>query len=538
MGNKIYLFLILLIFTVFTAFASPGCEVPNSGTKVSFSRSKEAISQEAFVKKYGADFDEDQITSRNQRVAFKAFDESRDNIPTLIVQNHNLKYMNDVKIGKRTTTAIDNYIIELYYKEFASNFGIADSLMYTDHKMLARTFSNSAKITAEEIETIVSKVNQKAKAYLSENGFSDEDIDYILDSFSMGYGDNFQEANLAARRAREEGGERFKTFVEVKDDIRRDIEDIAKIKKRLFERFKALPHIWPDRTQSGYVSAAALKVIRDYLKEPHGGIEGFIEKFKFNLRINQLSREHAEMLIEYYQKLDGFIPHNLIISRKNISPTSQDLGGILIDFKGFGAQNIEEVSKVINSIPSSDIMFVENTINKIRDAFASKTKDLAYRKYLIEREVRILNKRDDIAEEGASYVEVRENGDEVTIVTDAVTEEFFNKSLMAITQRHRPKTLWVTSYDKGPQDAIQDVLRLIGEVDRMAKIIDPAMKNALDLHTFYNTFIVYHVSLVNGLYKLKAKVFVKDDGEVAQKSRAIIEEEVKKVMGDISFEYP
>ena len=261
------------------------------------------------------------------------------------VENSIMKRLNDTTNDKNLVTSLTNRQKKLLLDELSAmrvrNPGL-EIEFYSDFKSIR--FAAHGKIHgdfAEQVQALLAKTDaQFAKEVHAANLVRNDDkvIGRPETWFRAGIGETADQANLAARAAREQSeGNRLFDFTdkELQTHLTRRFEGVETQRQQTMQALATVPLREPvSGTAKETLSREAFDMTRKY-SDPVALRDAIRKRFK----LGGFSTEQAESMIQYAKAVDEFSPGIHVAKREIVNLDEAEFGGFSVDFLGLGSAN-------------------------------------------------------------------------------------------------------------------------------------------------------------------------------------------------------
>lgn len=330
-------------------------------------------------------------------------------------QNTALKRLNDTLRDKSMVDAVGNRYNDLMI-EAIEEFRIAhpgvEINMYSDYKSFRASIRGPPGQEDELMAELGQIMSRTEQTFLNELRASNLVEESMINErwFRAGMGRTSDEANLVTRFSRRETDLTPTTFSTARTQARiRNAWELAEQSRdQLARRFSGSPLLRPvEGTSRQIPSAEVLEVVR----KTNGPDE--IARILSGRYGTQVTRADAELLQEYFTRVDQFSPGLLIPSRVEHRFDEAVNGGFSIDFAGVGSVNAEATAAGLARGTT-----LQDSIRSVRQSEIVVTRELDALKARTETAVRDVLTRRGIA------AEITVSGDDMIVIPNrALTPE-------------------------------------------------------------------------------------------------------------------
>ncbi|MES2801449.1 MAG: hypothetical protein V4654_03070 [Bdellovibrionota bacterium] len=322
----------------------------------------------------------------------------------LIIENSVIKNLNDTSLDKDFITALTNKNIELNLNKILKKYNDV-ALPASDFKTLGFRFDPKPPATQlpegfkKDAMQILSEVNSEFADFVRANGF-DKILGDPSNWFRSGFGRTADWAEVSARQARNQA-----------DNHTYDFDDPAvqeALKKDLYRIESLRSQIASDPTMKSLVDKssgpATLKTeVFEIVRKTNSAEELIVKVRKLNGV--DLSPSQAQRVIDYSKDVNTFSLSPRNPARENASITEAEFGGMTIDFKGLGAENLSETAKALarSKTPAQ-------AAQEARLAERAVTARLNVHKLTMRKTIQ------DIADKNGYKIEIRVSGDDMVVI--------------------------------------------------------------------------------------------------------------------------
>lgn len=331
----------------------------------------------------------------------------------LDTQNTALKRLNDTLRNKQLVDAFGNRYNDLVMEaleEFkAAHPGVTVTL-YSDYKSMRAAIRGppgQEQALMEELGRIIERTDQTFLAEVRSSNLIELGEDERW--FRAGLGRTADEANLVTRFSRRAADGPPVTFgsIGAQTRIREAWQMTEQTRRELQRRFADTPML---RTVEGNISVPSADVLEVVRKNSDPETVARILTGRYGRTV---TKEDAELLRTYFDRVDQFSPGLLIPARVEHRFDQATLGGFSVDFAGVGSVNAEATA-----IGLAQGRTVRDSLSEIRRQEVAVTADLDALKARTERAVRTTLARHGI------YADITISGDDMLVVpTRALTPE-------------------------------------------------------------------------------------------------------------------
>jgi nicotinic acid mononucleotide adenylyltransferase len=278
---------------------------------------------------------------------------------SFLVETAVTKDLNDSVVkNKELVTSLMNKHKNMMWDAMSRDKFITDNLdvKYNDFKSMKFGFKTNNPEIDHRMKAIFTDVNTRYSDYLAslvkEKGWDQKATGLAADVGNwthMGIGATPDEANWAARQSRtmldSKGLAHPRTFAEVEDRASSDLNEIARLRKKLASDLGAVPGMFVKEGDKKVLSAEAIEAVRKAKAPAGSGEEAMAAEIKKTLDA-RFARNFTEQQIsdirDYAAKVDAFSPDLYLARREEIPLDFRSAGIVSADFKGQNARNIEQ----------------------------------------------------------------------------------------------------------------------------------------------------------------------------------------------------
>ncbi|MGZ3722481.1 MAG: hypothetical protein ACXVA9_06105 [Bdellovibrionales bacterium] len=294
----------------------------------------------------------------------------------VVAENSRLKELNDkIFKNKDLVTALTNFQKELFIEELRKRLPGLAYEFYSDFKSIRLAIAEP--VSAEDyatLETVFTEANRRfyASPVLTQ---ITRGMDMSRPWFHMGVGQSADQAALAARYARIDGGAkqiRYYWEPAVKKNLLEKLEIVRALHLELLEELHG--------TGLAGTTGLALDVFAEARKATLAeGLGANLSQMSLGAPVSLAT---AEKILKYLQATDEFSPNMLVAKRETLTIHDAPYGAISLDFIGLGAENLKSTVKAL--IESSDL---EDAVRRTRAEERLVTKLFEQRKTLVRAAV-------------------------------------------------------------------------------------------------------------------------------------------------------
>ncbi len=266
--------------------------------------------------------------------------------------------------------------------------------------------------------------------------------------FRFGYGETGDQANIATRYARDQGENRLYSFTEqrVQRGLARTMTDAEGYRNSL-SRSLGKTDLWDKEAGRQTLRVEVFELARK-AQSP----EDLKKQIQLSLGTN-ITTEQADEILKYSKSIDTFSPGINIVNRETASLTPAKQGGIIIDFKGMGGQNLKETAEALANQRS-----VARAVEEARLGENAVTTIFNVKKDAIR----------SVAEKAASKyglrIAVKASGDDMVLIPDKpFTKEMQDQIAQEIAKVMNPSSIRMSSIPAGVPENGRAMLGVTGE---------------------------------------------------------------------------
>jgi hypothetical protein len=261
------------------------------------------------------------------------------------VENSIMKRLNDTTNDKNLVTSLTNRQKKLLLDELSVMRKRSPGLeieLYSDFKSIR--FAAHGKIPtdfAEQIQALLARTDEQfAKEVLGAKLVRNDDevIGRPETWFRAGVGETADQANLAARAAREQSeGNRLFDFTdkELQANLTRRFEGVEVHRQQTMQALSNIPlRSQIEGTVKETLSREAFDMTRKY-GDPLALRDAIRKRFK----LDTFTAEQADAMIQYSKAVDEFSPGIHVAKREIVNLDEAEHGGFSVDFLGLGSAN-------------------------------------------------------------------------------------------------------------------------------------------------------------------------------------------------------
>ncbi|MGZ5278991.1 MAG: hypothetical protein ACXWC9_03565, partial [Pseudobdellovibrionaceae bacterium] len=267
--------------------------------------------------------------------------------------------------------------------------------------------------------------------------------------FRFGYGETGDQANLATRFSRDQTKNRLYHFSErrVQKALKKTMSSAEDTRLSL-HRELGNSGLWD--TEAGRKS---FKTDVFELARKSNTPEELRTQISKSLSV-EITPDQAKKIMDYSKAIDEFSPGINIIQRENASLTGATHGGISIDFKGMGGQNLKETAEALAGNRRNLNLAIEDARlgeGAVTDAFKRKRE-------LIRSTV------EKIAKENGIAVDIKASGDDMVIIPDKPFSKKVRDQISdALAKDVPPSSIRMSSIPSGVSTEARGTLGTVGE---------------------------------------------------------------------------
>lgn len=301
----------------------------------------------------------------------------------------------------------------------------------------------------KDLDQGLKEVNEEFAKYVQENKLLRESGDAGT-WFRAGYGDTGDQANLATRYSKKQEENRLYSFNEkpVQKALKKTMTD-AENTRRTLSKELGQSGLWD--TEAGRMS---FKTEVFELTRKSKSPSELREKISKTMNVD-ISEDQARRIMDYAKAIDEFSPGINIIQREVATLTGAVHGGVSIDFKGMGGQNLKETAEALAG-NKRDIT------SAIEDARLGEGAVTVLFKAKMEK---IRNAVEQIAKENGIQVEIKASGDDMVIVpkNKEMSKKVLDQITDALAKEVSPASIRMSAIPSGVAADARGTLGTIGE---------------------------------------------------------------------------
>lgn len=282
----------------------------------------------------------------------------------LEVENSSLKKLNDSTKDKNLITSFNNLNNEILFKNvddvmafYSNKVEIIPGSNFKSGKFAFRPKPPYKELPPEfekDLQKAVIQANKEFQAQLQVNGLA-KPGDGVENWFRAGIGETSDEANFAARSARDMSGknqprrfddpaiqENMGTYVKwsegYRSELAKNLEGTGLLEKTATGKPIPREEVFDIIRKSGDVEEVQQRLVRKF-----GGTSADSQA----KLLKTLDEKTVQRLKDYTDMVDQFTPSNFVVERKIASLEKADKGGLTADFSGMGAKNLKATATAL-----------------------------------------------------------------------------------------------------------------------------------------------------------------------------------------------
>lgn len=375
----------------------------------------------------------------------------------LDVQNSSMKRLNDATSDKDLVSALTNKNIEIVTQKvdgLLSEFPTVQAVPYSDFKGIRYAFQPKppAKALPKDFHDRLKAVLEEGNKEFAEFAKRSKAVSGSEDPskwFSYGYGHTGDQANMAARYAKgQTSANSLQDFTNerVQASMSASLRRAEDLRTGLNRELAGTPLVDSSAGRSS-LSSEVFEISRK--SESAADLQTQLSR---TMGVD-VSPSQAERILNYSRTVDEFSPSISVVQRQSASLTEATHGGISIDFKGVGGQNLKETAEALAGADG-----LSSSISGARLNEASITRDLRTRESQVRQAV------DEVARANNLKVQIRVSGDDMVIIPDrAMTTAEKEQIAQAVTRRVDPAKIRMSTIPDGVPKAQRAELAATGE---------------------------------------------------------------------------
>lgn len=375
----------------------------------------------------------------------------------LDVQNSAIKRLNDATDDKVLISALTNKNLEIVSQRVSGvlkKFPGVEAVPYSDFKGIRYAFKPKPPATSlpkgfdEELRAALEAGNQEFVAFVRQAkvvGNSEDPARW----FSYGYGQTGDQANMAARYGRGQAGENLlRNFSDtgVQSAMSASLRSAEGLRSGLANELRGTK-LW--ETEAG---RSSLRTEVFELSRKATSAEDLQTQIRRSTGVD-VNADQARRILEYSRAVDEFSPGISVAKRQDASLTGAIHGGISIDFKGVGGQNLKETAEALAGARDLPDAVVRARLGEspVTDA-------------LRRREASVREAIQEVATKNNIPVQIRVSGDDMVVIPGReLTGPERQQIAQAIANRIDPSSIRMSSIPTGIPSARRAELAAAGE---------------------------------------------------------------------------
>lgn len=375
----------------------------------------------------------------------------------LDVQNSSIKRLNDATDDKVLVSALTNKNLEIVSQRVSGvlkKFPGVEAIPYSDFKGIRYAFRSKPPATSlpkgfdEELRAALEAGNQEFAAFVRQAkvvGNSEDPARW----FSYGYGQTGDQANMAARYGREQTGQNLlQNFSDpgVHSAMNASLQGTERLRSGLAGELGGTK-LWDSEA-----GRSSLRTDVFELSRKATSAEDLQAQIQRTTGV-AVTRDQARRILDYSRSVDEFSPGISVAQRQDASLTSAAHGGISIDFKGIGGQNLKETAEALAGAKS-----LPDAVVRARLGESPVTEALRRREAEVRAAIREVANKNNIA------IDIRMSGDDMVVIPNReMTGAERQQIAQAIANTTNPSSIRMSSVPAGIPASRRSELAAAGE---------------------------------------------------------------------------
>jgi hypothetical protein len=384
----------------------------------SFRNRSRPQTREQFIERY-RQVDFSNVEQNNRFITLADRPRNYGGMRFLDIENSAMKDLNDGFNNKDFVNSVTNLHKQMTYErleKLQKEFPDIQFVTYSDYKSVRVAFVPNrptgrlpANLEQRIAEELASLNEEYATTLKSLTELRDKDIPENW--FRAGFGSSADDANVAARFARQDRDTNRMRNLDSSDVQRQLLQDLrtAETHRASLERVLGIHGLMSRAPESNVLipNREVFEVLRKIDKSEQTAAA--IQK-RFGI---QLTEAQATSLFEYGRIVDRFSPSLRIPGRSATTLTDHAPGGLNLDFSGLGAENFQSTAEALTQVKAqarnSKTNPVHEAIDYARGAERRVTESFNLRKQSIQQDI------ESALRQSGVIVDIRSSGDDMVV---------------------------------------------------------------------------------------------------------------------------
>lgn len=375
----------------------------------------------------------------------------------LDVQNSSIKRLNDATDDKVLVSALTNKNLEIVSQRVSGvlkKFPGVEAVPYSDFKGIRYAFRPKPPATSlpkgfdEELRAALEAGNQEFADFVRQAkvvGGSEDPGRW----FSYGYGQTGDQANMAARYGRGQAGQ---NLLQNFSDPSVQAAMNASMQKAEGLRSGLASELGATKLWDAEAGRSSLRTEVFELSRKAASARDLQTQIQRTTDV-EVTLEQAQRILDYSRTLDEFSPGISVAKRQDASLTGAAHGGISIDFKGVGGQNLKETAEALAGSRN-----LPDAVARARLGESPVTEALRRREASVREAVQ------EVAAKNNIPVQIRVSGDDMVVIPGReLTGAERQQIAQAIANKIDPSSIRMSSIPTGIPSARRAELAAAGE---------------------------------------------------------------------------